>query len=108
MSNRIRIEDIEGMRREAGIDDVDLHKAIARLRTGDHVHLTFRVGNGTPETLLVRVTSINAANYEGELVQAPATASLQTMQVGSPMSFAATHIHSMAVGPAKAAAAKAH
>ena len=108
MSNRIRIEDIEGLRREAGIDDVDLRKAIGRLRPGDFVHLTFRAGTCSPETLLVRVTTINSANYEGELAQSPLTASLQTLHIGSAMSFAATHIHSMAVGPPKHAAAKAH
>ena len=99
MSNRIRIEDIEGMRREAGIDDVDLRRAIGRLKTGDFVHLTFRAGISSPETLLVRVTMINSANYEGELAQTPTTVSLQTLRMGSPMSFAATHIHSLASGP---------
>jgi hypothetical protein len=99
MSNRIRIEDIENMRREAGIDDVDLRKAIGRLQPGDHVHLTFRAGTSSPETLLVRVTTINSSAFEGELAQPPTTASLQTLRVGSPMSFTTTHIHSLATGP---------
>jgi hypothetical protein len=99
MSNRIRIEDIEGMRKEAGIDDVDLRNAIGRLKPGDHVHLTFRAGTSSPETLLVRVTTVNSTAFEGELAQAPVASSLQTLHVGSPMSFAATHIHSVATGP---------
>ena len=100
MSNRIRIEDIEGMRREAGIDDVDLRNAIGRLRPGDFVHLTFRAGTNSPETLLVRVTTINSSAFEGELAQSPTTASLQAFRVGSPMSFRTSHIHSLATGPA--------
>jgi hypothetical protein len=99
MSNRIRIEDIEGMRREEGIDDVDLRQAIGRLRPGDFVHLTFRAGTSTHETLRVRVTSINASAFEGELAQAPTTATLQTLRVGLPMFFGTTHIHSLATGP---------
>lgn len=99
MSNRICIEDIETMRREAGIDDVDLRNAVRRIQPGDFVNLTFRAGIGSPETLVVRVTTVNSAKYEGELAQAPTVNSLLSMRIGSPMSFAATHIHSMAVGP---------
>lgn len=99
MSHRICIEDIETMRREAGIDDEDLRRAVGKLKPGDYVNLTFRAGVGSPETLVVRITTITSKKYEGELAQLPTVSSLQSMRIGSPMSFAATHIHSMAIGP---------
>ena len=53
----IEIEDIEGMRRLAGIDDVELRSEIRSLRLGDMVKLTFWAGPSS-ECLFVRITRI--------------------------------------------------
>lgn len=37
----IEIENIDELRRCHGIDDIELHEDISRLRVGDHVFLTF-------------------------------------------------------------------
>ena len=40
MRTRVEIQDIEGMRRREGIDDVELREAIRGLRVGAFVNLT--------------------------------------------------------------------
>ena len=40
----IEIENMDELRRCEGIDDVELHEDIGRLRVGDHVRLTFLAG----------------------------------------------------------------
>jgi hypothetical protein len=44
MQTSIEIEDIEEMRRAAGIDDVELRRDIRGLRAGDNVKLTLSAG----------------------------------------------------------------
>jgi hypothetical protein len=44
MRHTVAIEDIEEMRRQEGIDDVELRKAIRGLHVGDSVKLTFLAG----------------------------------------------------------------
>jgi len=44
MRAAIDLENIDELRQSHGIDDVELHEAIARLRVGDHVFLTFLSG----------------------------------------------------------------
>jgi hypothetical protein len=99
MSKHVEIEDIEEMRRCAGIEDIELREAIHGLRSGDHVKLTVRADATTPgETLLVRITQIRGPAFRGLLVEKPTSPRLSGLQVGSPLSFTASHIHSLPKG----------
>jgi len=95
MRHPIEIEDIEGMRRLAGIDDVELRNEIRALRRGDMVKLTFWAGP-TSECLFVRITRIRGITFRGELANAPACAGLSVLRIGSGVTFTADHIHSLA------------
>lgn len=95
---RIQIEDIEELRRQEGIDDVELRVAIRGLTIGAFVKLTFLSGT-TPsagETLPVRITQIRGSTFRGKLFAKPVSASLSELCVGSPVVFTAAHIHSVA------------
>lgn len=99
MPATVEIENIEQMRRERDIDDVELHLAIRDLRVGDVVRLTLRVvtdpGNG--ETLPVRITRIRGAAYRGVLAAKPTSSALDSLKVGTPLAFTAEHVHSLPV-----------
>jgi hypothetical protein len=100
MRNPAGIENIEEMRRQEGIDDVELRQAIRGLAAGDLVRLTL-LGGGRPtagETLLVRITRIRGRAFRGELAQRPSSAGLSALRVGSPVAFTAAHIHSLPNG----------
>jgi hypothetical protein len=59
MPCRVEIEDIEKLRRQEGIDDVDLRRAVRALRVGDAVRVTLLTGRQAfgDETLLGGGTS---------------------------------------------------
>jgi hypothetical protein len=95
MRARLEIENIEEMRLRAGIDDVELRSEIRGLQVGDVVKLTFLTGATSFETLSVRITSISGSAFRGKLADSPATSTLSTLRVGSPVAFAAAHIHSL-------------
>jgi hypothetical protein len=100
MNKAVEIENIEEMRRQVGIDDVELRQAIRGLRAGDFVHLTF-VSASTPavrETVRVRVTSVAGREFRGRLAQRPASPGLAVLRVGARVVFRADHIHSVAKG----------
>src|SRR5262249_42774510 len=105
MRNPVRIEDIEEMRRQAGIDDVELRAEVRRLEIGDVVKLTFltSVRSCGGETQFVRVTHIRGRAFHGTLVNRPVSAGLRALRAGSPVAFTAAHIHSVAgkSGPAR-------
>src|SRR5690349_15927073 len=44
MSDVVEIQDIEQMRQQEGIDDVELRGEVRQLRAGDYVRLTFLAG----------------------------------------------------------------
>ncbi len=98
MSQRVQFENIEEMRRTAGIDDTELHDAIRNLQVGDLVRLTLRT---TPdrfpgESLVVRITSIKGNLFRGKLAQ-PKRALLRLgLTAGSLFTFTWEHIHSIA------------
>lgn len=101
MSRSVAIEDIDDMRRRAGIDDVELWHAIRGLRAGDCVRLTL-MGAGDSlagETLRVRITRIRGRDYRGMLADKPTAQGLSLLHIGSPISFTASQIHSLAEGP---------
>ena len=95
MQNSIEIEDIEEMRRAAGIDDVELHRDIRGLRVGDIVKLTFSAGPRAFESLFVRITSIRGSAFRGKLANDPACRALSKLHIGSHVTFTANHIHSL-------------
>lgn len=93
MQNPAEIEDIEEMRRQEGIDDVELRHAIRRLRVGDFVKVTFLTGTTSlgHETLSVRITSMQGGVFRGKL----ASTGRSKLQYGSPVVFTTAHIHSL-------------
>lgn len=97
MADRVHIEDIEEMRQEAGIDDVELRAGIRELRIGDLVRLTFLHGALTHETLLVRITEAQGSHFHGELAQVPVAPGLSSLHLGHPVTFTPAHIHSLRV-----------
>src|SRR5262249_32200911 len=93
MKHPIEIENIEGLRRREGIDDAELREEVRRLRVGDLVHLTFRMGtqSGAGETLLVRITGICGCAFRGELIDGPASTDLSKLHAGSLVAFTTDH-----------------
>jgi hypothetical protein len=95
MRNTVEIEDIEQRRLGAGIDDVELRSQIRGLHVGDVVNLTFLTGATSFETLSVRITSISGSAFRGKLAESPVRTARSRLRVGSPVAFAAAHIHSL-------------
>jgi hypothetical protein len=97
----VEIEDIEGMRRLQGIEDIELGEEIRGLGSGDFVRLTFLTAAtpATAETLSVRITSIKGSTFRGKLADRPAAAGLSMLRAGSTIVFTRAHIHSVARGP---------
>jgi hypothetical protein len=105
----IEIEDIDYLRRKEGIDDVELHDEIRALRIGDYVRLTFLVRDrfiSTGETLLVRITRIQGQTLSGRLTNQPISRGLAKLRIGARVSFAASHIHSVAAAPPQSRTSK--
>jgi hypothetical protein len=67
MEARVRIENIEAMRRRRGIDDVELRAAICGLGVGDSVRLTIFSGDASAggETVVVRITAVDGPLFRG-------------------------------------------
>ena len=87
MPNELMIEDIEAMRRHAGIDDVALREEIRALRAGDFVKLSLVTPNGRCETLRVRITSIKGSTIRGRVASVPAPAARTRVRRGALISF---------------------
>ncbi len=97
MRSRVEIENIEEMRRQEGIEDTELWKAIYTLRVGDFVRVTL-VADTVPaarETLRVRITSIAPGALRGRLADQPAAGSLAKHRRGALLNFSPNHIHSI-------------
>ncbi len=98
MWHGVEIENIEEMRRQAGIDDIELREDIRQLQVGDCVKLTFMTDSDRlrSETLLVLITNINGDNYQGKLAETPKLLGTAKVQEGSVVKFKKDHIHSIA------------
>ena len=97
MRHPVAIENIQAMRRQAGIEDLELREALRGLRIGDLVRLTLLTGT-TPsagETLRVRITRIRGDEFRGKLADRPVAPALSQLRAGSPVAFTAAHIHSL-------------
>jgi hypothetical protein len=100
MSERVQFENIEEMRCQVGIEDVELREAIRALRVGDHVRITpLTGGHSSPgRTLLVRITRIEGGGFRGKLAGRAASPPRRGLRIGSAVAFTASHIHSVAKG----------
>ena len=100
MKKAVEIEDIEEMRRQVGIDDVELRAAIRGLHTGDLVRLTLvtAAAPAARETVRVRITGARGREFLGRLADSPTAPGLAAMRAGTRVAFRATHIHSVAKG----------
>ncbi len=96
MVNQIEIENIEEMRRQQGIEDVELAEAIRRLKVGDVVKLTFLTKTHSFETTPVRITQIRGIAFRGKLIQ-----TTSFVRRGKIVEFTISHIHSVVKLPAK-------
>ena len=97
MRRDMAIEDIGALRNYEGIDDPQLEREIAALHVGDCVKLTLmtRTLPLAKETVLVRITRIQARAYHGKLASPLTSARLATLQLGARLTFSAAHIHSI-------------
>ncbi len=91
----VQIENIDELRRCNGIDDIELHGKIDRLRVGDHVLLTFLSGSNRCATLSVRITRIRAGRFRGHLAARPARPALLGLRDNAMVAFTAGQIHSI-------------
>src|SRR5438874_1488314 len=110
MRPAVRIEEIDALRRESGIDDIDLRRAIDGLRVGDQVRLTFLAepGLAAARTVRVRITRIRGRRFCGLLVE-PAVGGDPPLPGAGSVAFTAGQIHSVATSrhaPGSAAPAR--
>jgi hypothetical protein len=96
--NTFEIEDIEAMRLQEGIDDVELRAAVRGLRCGDLVNLTLRIGEKS-FAARVRIKRKRRSAFGGELAARLVGAGRSGLPVGSALTFTAAHIHSIVKGP---------
>ena len=102
----VQIENIDELRRCNGIDDIELHGEIDRLRVGDHVLLTFLSGTNLRTTLPVRITRIRAGRFRGRLAARPAQSKLLGLRANTMVAFTAGQIHSITRPQPKCARSK--
>ena len=96
MRKPVEIENIEDMRCQAGINDVELRQDIRRLEIGDLVLLTLLKGAGSRagEAWMVRITAIRGNAFRGKLTR-PIAPGPSRHRAGARVSFGNVHIHSL-------------
>jgi hypothetical protein len=94
MRNTIAIDDIEEVRRQLGIDDVELRLGIRQLKVGDIVHLSLVTAKGL-HTVPVRITSIRGYAFRGKLTGRQPDAVADGLPAGATLAFKSAHIHSI-------------
>jgi len=93
MGKTVEIENIEEMRRSAGIDDAELRADIRGLRVGDSVRLTLlnAARPSAGEMVRVRITRIRGSCFRGRRAG-------RSGRAGACLDFTAAHIHSVLKG----------
>jgi hypothetical protein len=93
----VEIENIEEMRRRAGIQDEELEREIRGLSVGDYVKVTLLSPTKpfSAETLLVRITGIRGSVLNGKLASRPTAPGLSVLSAGAVLTFRTSHIHSI-------------
>lgn len=89
MGQAIELQDIEEMRRQEGIDDIELRLGIRTLKVGDSVKVTVLKGKDSFETVAVRITSIRGSAFRGKMTKR------SRRPGGIPLVFTTSHIHSI-------------
>ena len=97
MRGPLQVQDIEEMRRRAGIEDVELPQAIHVLRVGALVKITLLAGApaAAGETLLVPDHQHPGSAFRGRLADRPTSAGLSGLRPGRALAFTGSHIHSV-------------
>lgn len=95
----LSIENIDELRRCHGIEDIELHEEIDRLKVGDHVLLTFLSATNQRTTLPVRITRIRARRFRGRLAAPIARPESLGLRPNALVAFTAEQIHSIARPP---------
>ncbi len=100
MNKGVEIENIEEMREQVGIDDVELREEVRGLRCGDVVRLTLvtAAAPAARETIRVRVAGARGPESLGRLADRPHSPGLAALRAGTRVTFRAAHIHSIAKG----------
>lgn len=96
MSHLLKLENIEALREQVGIVDIELENEIRRLQVGDHVKVTFLTSNGSfqSNTVLVRITSVQNSSYRGKLLEKIDVGKV-ALKRGTVVKFDHRHIHSI-------------
>ena len=95
MRQALQLQDIEELRRENGIDDVELRLAIRALRVGDYIKLSLLTSARSFETVEVRITSIRGSSFRGRLSQSKTPARRSNHAPALAVAFTTAHIHSI-------------
>jgi hypothetical protein len=99
MQKAVEIENIEAMRFNEAIDDIELKAEIRSLVVGDFVRLTFLTGSPPKgETQLVQITSIEGRAFSGRLSRKSAVTGQSSLRAGTVVTFTSAHIHSVPKG----------
>jgi len=97
MQISVLVQNIEQMRQREGIDDVELRREIRTMKIGDCVRLTLvsELKHAGSETVVVRITKIDGANFRGSLLSKPTTKGLNSLPADLSLDFKGEHIHSL-------------
>lgn len=97
MPSHWRLENIQQLRIESGIEDVELQKSICNLAVGDIVNLTIlnSKSSHSGEPIVVEVVAIQGFNYQGKVIRASNNESLSRELADQSIAFSKKHIHSV-------------
>src|SRR5437016_11669633 len=91
MRQTLALQDIEELRRQEGIDDVELRLEIRALKAGDIVKVSVLTATMAFETVAVRITSVRGSTFRGRLVRT----GRRKMPAAPIFAFSTSHIHSI-------------
>lgn len=95
MRHALQLQDIEEMRRENGIEDVELRRGIRALRVGDCIKVSLITSAPSFETVQVRITSIRGSKFRGKLAKNKDHSRPSKHAPALTVAFTTAHIHSI-------------